>query len=239
MKVLTCAALPLLALTVAAGCTSTKTTAHPTALGREKIARPGRIIVHDFAATPADLPSWSAAASKYANSETAQSAKELEEGHKLGAEIAKQLIAEIQAMGMPAVPAAGQPGPQLGDIVLIGYFGSVQEGSTAERLVFGFGAGAAKLKTAVEGYLMTEEGLRQLGSGEVDTGGGKGPGLVIPVVVTAATANPIGLIVSGAVKAEGEASGRDTIKGAAQRTAKQIADHLRKRFEEQGWIQPS
>jgi hypothetical protein len=60
--------------------------------------------------------------------------------------------------------------------------------------------------------------------------------LIVPLVVTAATANPIGLIVSGAVKAEGEVSGRDTIEGAAQRTAKQIADHLRGRFEEQGWI---
>lgn len=238
MKALTYATLPLLVLVVA-GCASTTTTAHPTALGREKIARPGRIIVHDFAATPADLPSWSAAASKYANAETTQSAKQLEEGRKLGAQIAKELVGEIQAMGMPAVPAAGQPGPQLGDIVIIGYFGSVQEGSTAERLVLGFGAGDASLKTAVEGYLMTEDGLRQLGSGQVDSGGGKGPGLIVPLVVTAATANPIGLVVSGAVKAEGEVSGRDTIKGAAQRTAKQIADHLRKRFEEEGWIQPN
>jgi hypothetical protein len=227
---------PLVALVLAAGCASTSVTARPTELGKEKIARPDRIIVHDFAATPADLPVWSAAASTYANAGTSQTPAEIETGRKLGAQIAKELVDEIQAMGMPAVQAAGQPEPRVGDIAIIGYFGSVQEGSTAERLVLGFGAGGASLKTAAEGYLMTEEGMRQLGSGEVDAGTSKGPGLIVPLVVTAATANPIGLIVSGAVKAEGEVSGRDTIEGAAQRTAKQIADHLRGRFEEQGWI---
>jgi hypothetical protein len=227
---------PLVALVFATGCASTSVTARPTELGREKIARPDRIIVHDFAASPADLPSWSAAASKYAGTGTTQTAEQLETGRKLGAEIAEQLVAEIQGMGMTAVRAGGQPPPRVGDIAIIGYFGSVQEGSTAERLVLGFGAGGASLKTAAEGYLMTEEGMRQLGSGEVDAGTSKGPGLIVPLVVTAATANPIGLIVSGAVKAEGEVSGRDTIEGAAQRTAKQIADHLRGRFEEQGWI---
>jgi hypothetical protein len=236
MKALSHFAPSLVALALAAGCASTTSTARPTQLGKEKIARPDRIIVYDFAATPADLPSWSAAASKYAGTGTTQTAEQLETGRKLGAEIARQLVAEIQGMGMTAVQAAGQPAPRVGDIVIIGYFGSVDKGSTAERLVLGFGAGSAELKTAVEGYLTTEQGMRQLGSGEVDSGGGKGPGLIVPLVVTAATANPIGLIVSGAVKAEGEVSGRDTIQGAAQRTAKQIGDHLRGRFEEEGWI---
>jgi hypothetical protein len=205
-------------------------------LGKEKIARPDRIIVHDFAATAADIPAWSAAGSKYAGVATPQTADQVATGRKLGAEVAKELVAQIQAMGMPAVLAAGQPAPRLGDIVIIGYFESVQKGSAAERVALGFGSGAADLRTAVEGYLMTDRGLRQLGSGEVDAGGGKGPGLLVPLVVTAATANPIGLIVSGAVKAEGEASGTTTIKGAAQRTATQIADHLRGRFREEGWI---
>lgn len=236
MKLLSHVLSCVLFLIVAAGCASTTTTARPTELGKEKIARPDRIIVYDFAATPADLPAWSAAAKKYANAAAPQTEKQLATGRKLGAEIAKELVAEINGMGMSAVRATGQAEPRLGDIVIIGYFGSVQEGSAGKRVLLGFGSGDAELKTAVEGYLMTERGLRQLGSGEVDAGGGKGPGLIVPLVVTAATANPIGLLVSGAVKAEGEASGRDTIEGSAKRTAKQIGDHLRKRFEEQGWI---
>ncbi len=62
------------------------------------------------------------------------------------------------------------------------------------------------------------------------------PGLVVPTIVTIATANPIGLVVGGAVKAEGEISGRSGAKGDAERIANEIAKVLKQRFEEQGWI---
>ena len=118
-----------------------------------------------------------------------------------------------------------------------GYFGSIDEGSAAKRMIVGFGSGAADLKTFVEGYLMTEQGLRRLGSGEIDSGAkGGSPGLLVPLAVTIATANPIGLAVGGAVKVAGEATGSDTIKGSAKRTADLIAKELRPKFEEQGWI---
>jgi hypothetical protein len=93
------------------------------------------------------------------------------------------------------------------------------------------------LATQVEGYLMTEQGLRKLGSREIKSGGGgKTPGIMVPLAVTIATANPIGLIVGGAVKVGGEVTGKSTIKGSAKRTAKKIADELRVAFEKQGWI---
>jgi hypothetical protein len=139
-------------------------------------------------------------------------------------------------MGLPAVQGPGQPAPRVGDIVIMGYFESVDPGSMAKRLALGFGSGAANLQTEVEGYLMTDTGLRRLGSGAVDSGGGKGPGVAVPLVVAAASGNPIGLIVSSAVKVEGEMSGRTTIEGAAKRTAKEIADQLRVAFQKQGWI---
>lgn len=139
-------------------------------------------------------------------------------------------------MGLSAVQAAGQPAPRIGDIVFMGYFESVDTGSAAERIVLGFGSGAADLRTAVEAYLMTKQGLRRLGSGAVESVGGKTPGVAVPLVVAATTGNPIGLIVGGAVKLGGEATGKSTIEGEAQRTAKEIADQLRVAFQKQGWI---
>ncbi len=47
--------------------------------------------------------------------------------------------------------------------------------------------------------------------------------MVLPVAVLAVTANPIGLVVGGAVKLTGEATGSDTIEGAAKRTAEEIS----------------
>ena len=84
---------------------------------------------------------------------------------------------------------------------------------------------------------MTKEGPRLLWSGEFKSAGGKTPGLVVPLAVLAATSNPIGLIVVGGAKVAMEVSGKSKIEGAAQQTAEAIADQLRVRFKEQGWIQ--
>ena len=50
------------------------------------------------------------------------------------------------------------------------------------------------------------------------------------------TGSPVGLIVSGGMKVYGEASGSAKIEGRAKATAKEIADVLKKRFQEEGWI---
>ncbi len=51
-----------------------------------------------------------------------------------------------------------------------------------------------------------------------------------------ATGNPIGLIVVGGAKIYGEVSGRNTLEGRARATADQIAEQLKIRFQERGWI---
>jgi len=226
----------LLAVILSGGCASITSTAQPTQLGREKIAKPSRIIVHDFAATEADIPIWSVSAEKYTSPSTPPTAEQIQTGRKLGRQIAKEVVAQINAMGLTAVETAGNPGPRHGDIVIVGYLESMNEGSAVDRVVLGFGEGSASLRVAVEGYLMTAHGLRLLGSGDVDSGGGKSPGLIVPLVVTAATANPVGLVVGGALKAGGELSGEDTIEGTARRTAEEIGRHLQERFEDEGWI---
>ena len=83
---------------------------------------------------------------------------------------------------------------------------------------------------------MTDQGLRELGSREVSAGHGKTPGLFVPIAVTIATANPVGLIVMGTTKVAGEVTGRSKVTGSAKRTAKKIAGELREAFERQGWI---
>jgi hypothetical protein len=80
-------------------------------------------------------------------------------------------------------------------------------------MVSGFGSRGAELKTAVEGYQMTPQGLRKLGLGTVEASPGKGPGAVVPAAVAIASGHPIGLIVSSAVKVQGQLSGRTTIEG--------------------------
>jgi hypothetical protein len=84
---------------------------------------------------------------------------------------------------------------------------------------------------------MTADGLRKLGSGTVNAGGGKSPGAALGLAGLIATANPAGLIVNVGMKAYGEASGDATIEGRAKAVAKEIAETIKPRFQQQGWIQ--
>ena len=157
-------------------------------------------------------------------------------GRQLGAQIAKELVADIQGMGLPAQEAGAATSPQVGDIVIRGYLLSIQQGSEAKRLAIGFGTGASELKTAVEGFQMTSQGLRKLGSGTVEAGGSKTPGSALGVVGLIASGNPAGLIVSSGMKIYGEESGSAKVEGRAKQTAKEIADQLKIGFQQQGWI---
>jgi hypothetical protein len=219
-----------------AGCASTEVTDRQSYRGG-RIARPDRILVHDFAASPSDLPAWSDVRGRHPEPSQPRTREEIAAGRELGGLVASQLVEEIREMGIPAARTAAASAPRRGDVVLVGYFESIDEGSRLKRVVIGFGSGTAELKTQVEGYLKTDEGMRKLGAGAVDSGGaGKMPGVVVPIIVTAVTANPVGLIVGGVVKAEGELTGRTTIEGSARRTADAIAEELRAVFRKNGWI---
>ncbi len=83
---------------------------------------------------------------------------------------------------------------------------------------------------------MTPQGWRKLGSGTLSSSGGKTPGAVVPAAVTIATGNPVGLIVIGGAKLYGEVSGRTGLEGRAKATADEIAEQLKIRFQDRGWI---
>jgi hypothetical protein len=228
------AAALLLAVVVVAGCASTEVAERQRYQG-EKLARPDRIIVHDFTSNPAQVPPDSPFATRLAGAVRPTPEQE-DLGRKLGAQIAEDLVADLEGMGLPALQAEGQAPPQVDDIVLRGYFVSIEEGSAGKRLLVGFGSGEAEMRAAVEGYQATATGLRLLGHGEVAAEGTEMPGVMVPLAVLAVTANPIGLAVAGGAKLYGEGSGSDTIEGAAKRTADEIAAQLRGVAEEQGWI---
>lgn len=82
---------------------------------------------------------------------------------------------------------------------------------------------------------MTATGLRRLGSGNVQSGGNKTPGVALGAATYAATNKPAGLIIAGGMKIYGQASGKDTIQGRVDAGAKEIADQLHARFQAQSW----
>lgn len=223
----------LFALIFLAGCASSKVADYKPY--QEKLVKPERIVVYNFAASPADLPAGiTLAGPGFGSSQL--TAEQLAVGRKLGAAIASDVVTEMQNMGLPAVRAAGLPPLKVNDMALIGYFTTIDEGSAVKRVGLGFGQGAAELQTVVNGFVMTAQGMSPLGSGTVDAGSGKTPGGGAPLVVAVATGNPLGLVVSGAAKGYGEVSGSESIEGAAERTAQDIAAKIKIAAQKQGWI---
>ena len=102
-------------------------------------------------------------------------------------------------------------------------------------MLIGLGSGKSEMKTVVEGYGMTPQGLRPLGSGTVGSESGKTPGLFAPAAMAAA-GSPAGLVVMGGIKLYNEASGKSGLEGRAKATADEIAKQLKVRFKERGWI---
>jgi hypothetical protein len=215
-----------------AGCASTKVTSQEQ-LVTGLIPKPNHILVYNFVATPTDLPAGSVLATEPNLDTTPQTDEQITEGRKLGAQIASELVVQIRNMGLPAEEAMPGITPQLNDIVIRGYLLTINQGSAVKRVAIGFGAGASELRTMVEGFQMTAQGLRKLGVGTVQAGGNKTPGAALGLATFLATANPAGLIISSGAKAYGEASGRSEVTGRAQATAKEIADALKTRFQDQ------
>ena len=126
--------IPALLLTA---CSSTKVSQRQYNT-REFLPRPDRILVYDFTANPADVPPESGFATSGALAQ-APNAQELQLTHELGAEVARLVAHELEDEGLPAI-YAGAPGSQqtlaVNDVVIRGYFVSIDEGSAAKRIEF-------------------------------------------------------------------------------------------------------
>lgn len=221
-----------LAAVMLTGCASTKTSDRQI-LVTEKLPRPEHIWVYDFTASPSDVPAESALAGQPAEPQTPE---QFAESQKIGSEIANELAAQITLLGLPGMVASANTVVAPDDIVIRGYLITVDQGSEAKRMTLGFGSGNSKLQVAVEGFQMTTKGLRKLGSGDVNSGGSKGPGMAVGAAVFLATANPVGLAVSAGTKIYGEASGKSKISGRAEATVKEIMAQAKPRFQAMGWI---
>ena len=226
----------LFALVVVTGCASTEVTERQE-YKEGKIPRPHHIWVYDFAATPAEVPAGSALSGQPVEHPTPQTTEQIETGRKMGELIATQLVEEIVNMGLLARKASSSTKPEINDLVIRGYLLSIDEGDATKRVAVGFGSGASHLTVAAEGFQMTAQGLRKLGGGKAEAGGGKTPGGAVGVAGLIVTGNPAGLIVGGGMKAYGEYSGSSKVEGRAKDTAKLIAEKLKPKFQEQGWIQ--
>ena len=226
----------LITACITISCASSDITTRRRYVGDEPLPKPGRVIVYNFAATPGDIPADAAISGHYKSYATPQTVEQIRLGRQLGDMVARELVKEILKLGMPAERAYTGPPPNIRDLLIKGEFVSIDEGSRRKRMLIGFGAGAAELKTHVEGYQITARGERLLGSGEIEAGGGKMPGMLVPVAGGAAAGTAAtSIAISGGMNIAQE-KGPESLEGAAKRTAEEIAKVLSQAFARHGWI---
>ncbi len=225
----------LIVACITISCASTDVTASREYARGKQLQKPDRIIVYNFAATPDEIPADAAISGYYKKHDTPQTTEQIKVGRELGRIVAKELVKEIRKMGMPAEHAGRGPTPGIGDLLIKGAFVSMDEGSRMKRVLIGFGAGAGKLETHVEGYQITAEGPRLLGRRRIEAKGGKMPGLLVPVAGAASAGRVGAVVIAGGMNVKKEL-GSETLQSAAKRTAEEIAKVLSQKFAEQGWI---
>src|SRR5258707_14313968 len=139
--------LCLISIVAAAGCASTNVT-QETPMSNSGLARRNRIWVYNFVANRSDMPADSSIGGQVGAPSTPPTSEQMEQGRQLGAQIAQELVADINAMGLSAVEGGPGSAPQVGDGVIRGYLVSVQGGGTGsmvQRFVIGFGAGTSEM----------------------------------------------------------------------------------------------
>lgn len=104
MRSRSCTVSLFFCLAVLAGCASTKV-AQQTPMTNPGLARPNQIWVYDFIADPSQIPADSWISADLSAPSTPPTAEQLETGRQLGAAIAKDLVADINTMGLSAVQA--------------------------------------------------------------------------------------------------------------------------------------
>jgi hypothetical protein len=98
------------AMAVLVGCASTNVT-QQTPMTNQGLARPNKIWVYDFISDPSRIPADSSISADLSAPSTPSTAEELETGRKLGAIMAQQLAADINAMGLTAEQAGPGANP--------------------------------------------------------------------------------------------------------------------------------
>ncbi len=148
----------LLALMVFAGCASTEEISSYRMVQGNKTPRPSHILIYDFAATSADIQGDAPVGARI-SAAASLPAEQIAKDRKLGSSMAAQLATAIREMGLPAERALPGATSQVSDLVIRGYLVSIHESGDGRRLTLGFYFNAAELRTVVESFQVTEQGL--------------------------------------------------------------------------------
>jgi hypothetical protein len=198
------------------------------------LPRPARVVVFDFDTGSADVRVVSSPGRTVSRAVglTAEEPDLL--GEAVADTLASRLVEQITALGFPAVRAAGTDPPALNDLVVMGQFVRIDEGSKTQRFVIGFGLGATELRTQVEIFQVTAAGWQPVQQFDTVAAGSRLPGAAFFVAGGAAA----GTVATSAIISSGVGVLRElraSIDADAGRTSEEITQKLSALSSAQGW----
>jgi hypothetical protein len=226
------------AIALFSGCASTNVNVDSEYQGF--LPQPSRVLVYDFAVSPdeVELDSGISGDIQELVKKAPRTDQERAIGRQVADALAKHLVKEIGALGIPAIRASTSV-PVAGRALAIkGQFISVDEGNQAERVVIGLGLGRTDVRTLVEAYEYNAGKKVMLEKFGVNAKSGDKPGMAETVGVGAIA----GHLATSAVVSSGLAVGSEeftaNVDADADRTARVIARQLKDVYIGQGWLQP-
>lgn len=219
-------------LIILAGCGRTNIQPMGSDATNVQLSKPSRILVSTFAVSPKEVSLDSAIGSRLERYIEGEPPTEEEErvGRAVAYALAESLVKDLEKDGFLAERVSKSAQPATDELLIVGYFLTVQEGNRLRRTVIGFGLGKSELKALVQVYQGSEGGRLLAKKFEVSSESSLKPGMG-PFIGVGAIAGTVAgsAAVSGGVGLATEA--RQTVKGDADRMAKVIAKKLSDLFK--------
>jgi hypothetical protein len=223
---------------VLSACTSVEV--DPEAGASERLSRPDRVLVYNFAVTPQEIQ-LDAIGSEITKEfdGTAAGAQEQQVGRAVADSLAKHLVSSINDMGLYAERASGPVPPAGTDLLILGQLVSIDEGNAAERMIIGLGAGRSDVEAHVQVYESVAGRRIAIESMTGDAQSTLMPGAAETMGVGGLTGH---LLVSTAITAGSQFANQTlsaNVDSEAGRLGGKVADQLKALFIRQGWISGS
>lgn len=203
----------------------------------DRLPYPSRILVYDFATSPAEVSADSAAAGRLSGAvddpQSTPQRQQLE--HEIAEVVANRVVAELQELDLPAMRWRGPPPVGNNIYTLEGQFLTIDEGNAMHRMIIGFGVGGTELRVLVQAYRVHAGRKELLGEAEVSSESSSRPGLAATL--------PVGSAISGIATASAVQTGvgvvtemNTDVQHGAEDTAEAIVDLLEPRMDDQDWF---
>ena len=204
------------------------------------VTRPDNIYVYAFASDASDVKldnHGMIAKIGSAFSGDSQAQKQAQDAVAAREEVANEIVAKLQSMGLRAIRADVPPPADQNVLVVEGNFNTIDAGNRRRRTLIGLGAGESKVGATVQLVFKPAHGVPQLlEQFDAKADSGHAPGVAEMAGVGAAAGHvATSIALSGGLHAVSEKKHAD-VSSDEKRLADTIAKQIVKVGQEQGWM---